>query len=66
MAKEFFPEMLPEAEALILIRELARFHEVIHLSEQQLEACVIATYLFHLWYVTILKTFLDFNKYFFK
>lgn len=50
-AKECLPEILHEQEAIILIKEVARFSDVLLLAHDQLEACILTTYLFHLWYV---------------
>lgn len=47
-ASEVDPNLLTEAEAAALIVEIARFHEILIRSEEQLEACVLVNYLFHL------------------
>lgn len=48
-AKECIPEILEEPEVIILMKELARFHDVLYLANEQLEAYVLVQYLFHLW-----------------
>ena len=47
--KKIAPQLILEPEATILIRELARFQEILYRSNEQLEACLLVTYLFHLW-----------------
>lgn len=49
-AEECVPEALQEKETTALIREIARFHEVLYVAQEHLESCVLVTYLFHLWY----------------
>ncbi|KAJ3663111.1 hypothetical protein Zmor_007420 [Zophobas morio] len=46
--KKIAPQLILEPEATILIRELARFQEILYRSNEQLEACLLVTYLFHL------------------
>ncbi|XP_066250533.1 probable arginine--tRNA ligase, mitochondrial [Euwallacea similis] len=41
-------EILKEDEVTVLLKEMARFQEVLHVANEQLEACVLVTYLFHL------------------
>lgn len=48
-ANDCIPELLDNPEALVLIKELGRFHETLHNSKNQQEACILVTYLFHLW-----------------
>lgn len=48
-AEECIPEALLEKEATSLIREIGRFHDVLYTAQDHLEACVLVTYLFHLW-----------------
>lgn len=48
-AKSCDPEVLREEEVTLLLKELAKFQDVLHLCCDQLEACVLTTYLFHLW-----------------
>lgn len=48
-ATECQPEVLNQPEAAILIKELARFHETLYSAREQLEACILVNYLFHLW-----------------
>lgn len=43
------PELLLEQEAMSLIKEIARFHEVLYSAQEQLEACILVNYLFNLW-----------------
>ncbi|XP_072384309.1 probable arginine--tRNA ligase, mitochondrial [Diabrotica undecimpunctata] len=47
-AKECVPEMLFERETIALLKDLARFHEVLYQANDQLEAYVLVNYLFHL------------------
>ncbi|CAH0545875.1 unnamed protein product [Brassicogethes aeneus] len=47
-AKVCVPEALDEPEALILLKHLAKFQEVLLASQEQLEACILVNYLFHL------------------
>ncbi|XP_017775115.1 PREDICTED: probable arginine--tRNA ligase, mitochondrial [Nicrophorus vespilloides] len=42
------PELLIEPELVLLIRELSRFQDVLHRAEEQLEACILVSYLFQL------------------
>lgn len=42
------PEVLREEDAITLLKEMAKFRDVLHLSSEQLEACILTTYLFHL------------------
>ncbi|KAF5273696.1 hypothetical protein FQA39_LY07386 [Lamprigera yunnana] len=46
--QECKPKLLEESEVTVLVRELARFPDVILASQVQMEACVLVTYLFHL------------------
>ncbi|XP_015833637.2 probable arginine--tRNA ligase, mitochondrial [Tribolium castaneum] len=46
--KKVIPEVLKEPEATALVREIARFHEILNRSNEQLEACILVTYLFRL------------------
>lgn len=48
-AKECIPEILEEPEVLILMKELARFHDVLYMANEQLESFILVQYLFHLW-----------------
>lgn len=60
-AEVCIPEALQEKEATALIREIARFHDVLYLAQEHLEACVLVTYLFRLWCVflgRLIKLFL--------
>lgn len=43
------PEMILEPEALRLIGHLAKYPDILSQTEEQLEACILVTYLFHLW-----------------
>lgn len=51
-AKECIPEILIEPEVLILLKELAKFHDVLYQANEQLEAYILVNYLFHLWLVS--------------
>ncbi|XP_065161588.1 probable arginine--tRNA ligase, mitochondrial [Atheta coriaria] len=42
------PEMILEPEALRLIGHLAKYPDILSQTEEQLEACILVTYLFHL------------------
>uniref|UniRef100_A0A1Y1KMU0 Probable arginine--tRNA ligase, mitochondrial n=1 Tax=Photinus pyralis TaxID=7054 RepID=A0A1Y1KMU0_PHOPY len=42
------PEFLEQPDVTALVRELARFPDVLHKAQSQMEACVLVTYLFHL------------------
>jgi arginyl-tRNA synthetase len=46
--KECYPEVLIEPEAIDLIRELALFDSIIERSRNELEACLLVSYLFNL------------------
>ncbi|XP_022911405.1 probable arginine--tRNA ligase, mitochondrial [Onthophagus taurus] len=47
-AKECNPEYLKEPVIMDLVKEMGKFNDVISRSEEQLEACILVTYLFHL------------------
>nr|CAD7457317.1 unnamed protein product [Timema tahoe] len=42
------PSVLQETEAVLLVIEVARFGEVLNKSHEELEACILVTYLFRL------------------
>ncbi|KAB0796940.1 hypothetical protein PPYR_11001 [Photinus pyralis] len=42
------PEFLEQPDVTALVRELARFPDVLHKAQSQMEACVLVSYLFHL------------------
>jgi len=42
------PELIDQPEATALVRELARFNEILYRANEQLEACILVNYLFHL------------------
>lgn len=42
------PEFLEQPDVTALVRELARFPDVLYKAQSQMEACVLVTYLFHL------------------
>lgn len=48
-AKECIPEMLTEPEITVLLKELAKFHSVLYAANEQLEACILVSYLIQLW-----------------
>lgn len=48
-AKACDPNLLSETVVTDLVKELGRFSDIIQQSEDQLEACILVTYLFHLW-----------------
>uniref|UniRef100_A0AAR5PNI2 Probable arginine--tRNA ligase, mitochondrial n=1 Tax=Dendroctonus ponderosae TaxID=77166 RepID=A0AAR5PNI2_DENPD len=41
-------EILKEEEVTILLKQMAKFQDVLHIANEQLEASVLVTYLFHL------------------
>ncbi|KAL1517410.1 hypothetical protein ABEB36_001177 [Hypothenemus hampei] len=41
-------EILQELEVTVLLKEMAKFQDVLRIANEQLEACVLVTYLFHL------------------
>ncbi|KAK9882098.1 hypothetical protein WA026_018943 [Henosepilachna vigintioctopunctata] len=45
---EFVPEALKEQEVMSLIKCMAKFQDVLYTTEEQHEACILVTYLFHL------------------
>ncbi|XP_018570561.1 probable arginine--tRNA ligase, mitochondrial [Anoplophora glabripennis] len=47
-ARECVPQMLDEPEVVVMLKELAKFHDVLHRSNEQLEAHILCIYLFHL------------------
>ncbi|KAJ8925105.1 hypothetical protein NQ315_001286 [Exocentrus adspersus] len=47
-ARDCIPQMLEEPEVLILLKELARFHDVLYRANEQLEAQILVNYLFRL------------------
>ncbi|XP_050300927.1 probable arginine--tRNA ligase, mitochondrial [Anthonomus grandis grandis] len=47
-AKTCQPDILIEEEVIILLKELAKFQDILHIANEQLEACIMVTYLFHL------------------
>ncbi|GJQ67947.1 hypothetical protein Trydic_g16704 [Trypoxylus dichotomus] len=47
-ATSCIPDLLPENVVTDLVKELGRFHDIIYQAEEQLEACILVTYLFHL------------------
>lgn len=48
-ATSCIPDLLPENVVVDLVTELGRFHDVLCKTEEQLEACILVAYLFHLW-----------------
>lgn len=48
-ARECVPQILDEPEVIILLKELAKFHDILYRSNEQLEAHILCIYLFHLW-----------------
>nr|CAI5849453.1 unnamed protein product [Callosobruchus analis] len=50
-AKECIPEIFDHPEALLLLKVLAKFHDVLYKANVQLEAYILVNYLFHLWQV---------------
>ncbi|KAJ8948768.1 hypothetical protein NQ318_017937 [Aromia moschata] len=56
-ARECIPEILEEPEALMLLKELAKFHDILYRANEQLEAHILVTYLFQFNYINkTLKT----------
>ncbi|KAJ8967832.1 hypothetical protein NQ317_005866 [Molorchus minor] len=47
-ARECIPEILEHPEVLFLVKELAKFHDVLYRANEQLEAHILVNYLFHL------------------
>nr|AHF48760.1 mitochondrial arginyl-tRNA synthetase [Caryedes brasiliensis] len=47
-AKECNPEIFDDPEALVLLKVLAKFHDVLYKANAQLEAYILVNYLFHL------------------
>ncbi|CAH1156161.1 unnamed protein product [Phaedon cochleariae] len=47
-ARECIPQILYEPEALALVKDLARFHEILFKANEQLESYILVNYLFHL------------------
>ncbi|KAG5899490.1 hypothetical protein JTB14_015201 [Gonioctena quinquepunctata] len=47
-ATECVPEILKEREVLILLKEMAKFHDVLYKANEQLEAYILVNYLFRL------------------
>ncbi|KAF7268556.1 arginyl-tRNA synthetase, mitochondrial [Rhynchophorus ferrugineus] len=47
-AKQCDPAVLIEDEATELVKALAKFQDILYASGEQLEACLLVTYLFHL------------------
>lgn len=48
-APECLPEFLTEPEVIHLVVQMARFNDVLIRCYNELEACLLVTYLFHLW-----------------
>ncbi|CAG9771003.1 unnamed protein product [Ceutorhynchus assimilis] len=42
------PDILMEEDAMVLIKEMAKFQDILHMANEQVEACVLVNYLFHL------------------
>lgn len=42
------PEFLEQSNVTALVRELARFPEILYKAQSQMESCMLVTYLFHL------------------
>ncbi|KAK4876901.1 hypothetical protein RN001_009407 [Aquatica leii] len=46
--QECKPNYLEQPDVTVLVRELARFPDILYTAQVQMEACVLVTYLFHL------------------